>query len=134
MIAAIAHAKPALPGQVDRQCGEVKHHPAKDIGNGLRVGKDRVRCQVWVCSGRVRQGGETDRDGGEAGGNHRLHEQGSGATMQRTPFFTGDWNPHHNQTDRAGGNMQPDQPLEQCVGRHHQIPPTYCVGRVGTVR
>ena len=35
--------------------------------------------------------------------------------MQQTAFFAGDRNPQDDQADRAGGDVQPNEPLKQCV-------------------
>ena len=53
VITTIAHAEPTLPGEVDRQRRQIKHHPAKNVGDGLRVREDRVCGEVRVCSRRV---------------------------------------------------------------------------------
>jgi len=105
MIETVAHAEPSLPCQIHSQRREVKHHPAKDIGDGLGVSKDGVTSQMRVGAGGVAERCDTDADGGEARRNHGLHKQRARATMQSTPLSAGNRDPHHNQSHRAGSDV-----------------------------
>ena len=108
VIEAITQAQPSLPGQIDRQGSEVEHHPAKDIGDGLRVRKDLMLREMGVCTCRIRQCGQADRDCRKASGNHRLHKKGACPLMECAALFPRYGNPHHDKAYRACGDVESD--------------------------
>ena len=74
MIESVAHAEPSLPGQIHSQRCEVQHHPAKDIGDGLRVSKNVMTSEMRMGAGGVAQRCDADSDGSEACCDHGLHK------------------------------------------------------------
>ena len=56
----IAHAEPAMPCQVNGQRREIKHHPAEDAGDQLRIFKQFVLGKMRVCARWIGQCRERD--------------------------------------------------------------------------
>ena len=108
MFSTMAHAQPALPSEIDRQCGEIEHHPAKDIGDRLRLSKDGMVSQMWVGACRVVKRCQTDQYRREPCDDHRLHEERAGSPMQRAAFTTGNRNPDYTEPHRSGSDVQTD--------------------------
>ena len=50
MFSFIAHAEPAMPRQVNGQRREIKHHPAEDAGDQLRIFKQFVLGKMGMCA------------------------------------------------------------------------------------
>ena len=72
----------------------------------------------------IGQGGQTDRNGGKSGGDHRLHKERARAAVQRATLFPRDRDPQHDEAHRPGRDVHNDQPFEKGVGRqHHMTPP-----------
>ena len=108
---------PPIPCEVDRQYGEVEHHPAENAADKRRVRELRMRNEVRVRRHWRKQRRRRHHNSDRGSKQHREGERLTPETVTVAALLEQHRRPERQEAGGAAGNVQRDQDFEKMMSR-----------------